>query len=807
MGGLDGLRVVDFSPTRVGAQVSQLFADFGADVVWVEPPGGGDLRRQPSFPFLARGKRSLVLDLKAEADVDTARRLAAGVDVLIETFRPGVADRLGLGFDELYRVNPRLIYTSITGFGRQGPYADVKGYEHLVMAKLGVFEAFHKMHGLAHPPYVAAPWCTFSASQTALHGVLAALLEREHSGLGQRVEASLVQGVASLDTWAWFLQLVADRWPDAFAPVEAFSKSGIPNSPLMYMLLICLTKDGRWLQFAQVAPHLYAAFMKALGLDWMFTDPEWKGVPAFDDEERRLDLWVRMLEAAGTKTLAEWEAVFAADPNVFAELFRSGPEVLDHPQLVHDRQVVEIPDPERGPVRQPAALSRLDSVSPRLDRPAPCIGEYSPTDVGELRPKEAATDPPTGLPLAGITILELAVLYAAPYGATLLTDLGARVIKVEALTGDPIRMMVAFPEAGGAKAMQGKESIAVDITKPEGLAIVQQLAERADAVLEGFRAGTAERHGLDFASLRTVNPDIVYISANGYGPGEPFGARAAFAPSIAAAGGLARANVGSTVPEQPGLGTDAIRQAAIRLAGSGTVASAQADGFAALGVATSILLGLLARKRDGGPQHVLSSMLSTCSHAMADQVVDFAGNPGPPDPGPELRGPSARYRIYDAADGWVFLAAPQAREWDALADALAGHVDLRADERFATEGTRRQNDSALAEVLAGVFAAGAKDAWERELLAADVGCVAVTTKSIESKLMSDEFGRTGGYLVDVDHPTFDRHPRLAPLVRFSRSATQAKPGVLKGSHTDAILRELGYGDGAIADLRSREVIA
>ncbi|HLX87353.1 MAG TPA: CoA transferase, partial [Acidimicrobiales bacterium] len=589
--------------------------------------------------------------------------------------------------------------------------------------------------------------------------------------------------------------------------VEAFSNKGVPNSPLMYMLLICLTKDGRWLQFAQVAPHLYAAFMKALGLDWMFGDPEWKGLPVFDDEERRVELWVRMLEAAGTKTLAEWEAVFEADPNVFAELFRSGPEVLDHPQLVHDHQVVEIADLERGPVRQPAALAQLEGYSSRLDRPAPCLGDYEPTDLGDPGPAEPPEDAPASLPLAGVTVLELAVLYAAPYGATLLTDLGARVIKVEPLTGDPIRMMVAFPEAGGAKVMQGKESIAVDINKPEGLAIVHQLAERADAVLEGFRAGAAERHGVDAASLQARNPSLVYVSANGYGPGEPCGSRPAFAPSIAAAGGLARANVGPTVPEEAGLSTDAIREAAIRLAGAGTVASAQSDGFAALGVATSLLLGLVARQRTGAPQHVQTSMLSTSSHAMADHVVDFVGNPGPPDPGRELRGPSARYRIYDASDGWVFLAAPQEREWDALADALAGHIDLRADERFATEVSRRQNDAALAEVLTAVFVTGTKDVWERELLAADVGCVAVTTSGIESTLMSDDFGRASGYLADVDHPTFDHHPRLAPLVRFSRSATQAKPGVVKGSHTDAILDELGYGSEAIADLRSRDVIA
>jgi crotonobetainyl-CoA:carnitine CoA-transferase CaiB-like acyl-CoA transferase len=108
--------------------------------------------------------------------------------------------------------------------------------------------------------------------------------------------------------------------------------------------------------------------------------------------------------------------------------------------------------------------------------------------------------------------------------------------------------------------------------------------------------------------------------------------------------------------------------------------------------------------------------------------------------------------------------------------------------------------------LAAVFRQAPKEAWEQKLLAADVACVAMATESPEAVLMSESFGRASGYVADVEHPTFDRHPRLAPVVRFSRSATQAKPGVLAGSATDAVLRELGYADGDIAGLRARHVV-
>ncbi len=139
--------------------------------------------------------------------------------------------------------------------------------------------------------------------------------------------------------------------------------------------------------------------------------------------------------------------------------------------------------------------------------------------------------------------------------------------------------------------------------------------------------------------------------------------------------------------------------------------------------------------------------------------------------------------------------------------ALSPFVDLRTDPRFLTAADRRANDDALTARLAAVFRDGPQDVWEQKLLAVDVACVAMATVGPEALLMSDSFGRASGYVAEVEHPTFDRHPRLAPVIRFSRSATQAKPGVLAGSATDSVLRELGYADGDIADLRARQVVA
>jgi crotonobetainyl-CoA:carnitine CoA-transferase CaiB-like acyl-CoA transferase len=420
----------------------------------------------------------------------------------------------------------------------------------------------------------------------------------------------------------------------------------------------------------------------------------------------------------------------------------------------------------------------------------------------------AATDVPSAadLPLDGITVLELGVQFAAPYAATVLTDLGARVIKIESLEGDIIRTMMPFPEAAGAKVMQGKESICVDISTDEGAAIVRDIAARADILLNGFRPGAADRHGLSADELQKLNPRLVYVTASGYGDGGPDSVRPAFAPSIGAASGIGRANLGNSVAERTGLTPTEIRDCSVRLFAGTAIVQAQADGFAALSLATSMLLGLLARERSGEGPKVSSSMLATATHAMAEHVVDIVGVPPAPGPGEDMRGPNARYRIYDAADGWVFLAAPSESDWNGLTVALRPYVDLGADDRFVTAELRSVNDDALVEVLSGVFAKQTKAEWERELLGADVACVAVSTDRIERFLQDEDTGKAAGYVTEVTHPTFDRHLRLAPLVRFSRSKTQAMPGVLAGQSTELVLGELGYDEARIADLRERKIV-
>ncbi len=802
-GPLVGLKVLDFSTTPAGAHASQLLADFGAEVVQVEQPGGSLLRKLPSYPFMARGKKSIELDLKNSSDQAVARELAAGCDILIETFRPGVIERFGLGYGELSKLNSGLIHTSITGFGHIGPYANVKGYEALVLAKVGGQAMSGGMVTREGPAHVSVPFATYAASQTALQGIFAALHERERSGLGQRVDASLIQALSGLGPWNWYLRVVTDKFPDAFIPQEPFSENNVPTSGMFFMLLIALTSDGHWLQFSQVQPKLFKAMIKAMGLSWIFEDSKFKTAPMFETEELRVEFWELLINVTKQKSLAQWQAIMEDDHDVWAETFRRGSGLLDHPQIKHLGVVIEVNDTEKGKVRQIGALAKLAKTPAVINVGAPTLNQHG----SELRSSPWAVRAAHGakvagkqLALDGVTVLELGTFYAGPFGSNMLADLGARVIKVEPLEGDPMRNILPFPEVGAAKVMQGKDCIAVDVGSDEGRAIVYELARRSDIVLQSFRAGVAKRQGVDEVSLREINPNIIYLNAPGYGIDGPCGDRPAYAPTIGAGSGIAMRNVGSLVPERPDLSIAEIRAGGVALT-SATAEYAQADGIAALSVGTAMLLGLVVRNRTGIAQEMLTTMLTSAAHLLSDDMVEYANRPPTQQADTELYGFGARYRMYKCSDGWIFLAAPQENEWSSLVSSMAGHVQLADDPRFVDEVARVANDTALAEILSKTFVTNTCGYWQALLLSGDVGVMTIDNGPPEKCYMVDDLADQSQFAVQVEHPIFGHHLRMAPLVRLSRSGGVANPSKLLGADTTKVLHEINYSDDQIDDLR------
>ena len=825
---LSGIRVVDLSSSWVGAHMGLFFADQGAEVVCVEPPGGSALRNSAAWAFLGRGKHSVVADLARPEGIEQARSLAIAADVVVQTWKPGTAERLGLGYGDLAAANPGLVYASVSGFGSKGPFVGLPGHEALVMAKLGFAIQFSAFTPRSGPAYCSVPYAAFSAAHTALHGTLAALYEREHSGLGQLVESSLAQGMAAMDPWRWFLAFIARQYPEAYEAAAPIGDDGIPNHSFAFRLLVAPSSDGHWLQFSQVSPHLFAAFMRVLGLEWMLEDDEWSTVPEIDDRDRRRQLWEQMLTAVRSKTLAEWKEVFDQEPDVWAEVFRRDGELLDHPQLVHDARVICIDAPTLGPVRQPGPLVAIPASGLQPSRPAPDLGRDEVTASWNTVPPRfagasaAAGRPAAGAaPLAGVTVVELGTYYAAPFAGAILADYGARVIKVESLEGEPMRMIMGFPESGAAKSLQGKQSIALDLASNEGRAIVHRLAAGADIVMQSYRAGVAARLGVDAATLQAVNPGLVYVNSPGYGEGGPCGHRPAFAPTIGAAAGAGWRNVGPSVAASDQLDPEGAKEASLRL-GMATQVGGNADGCSAVVVASAMLAGLLGARRgicggrpgDGqaaGPV-LATSMLTSMAHVLCEDCVDYEGRPPTPTADSQLFGLSADYRLYRAARGWVFLAAPSDREWRRFADALeamGAGGGLVSDPRFADSASRAAHDEVLTAELAAIFAGRDAANWENLLAAEGVGCVEVASEPFEALLLDeseDSYGRAAGLVAEVEHPALGVHPRLTSLAGLSRSSTVLGRGCLLGEHTDQILAELDYGAERIARLHAEGIV-
>ena len=244
-GALDGLVVMDLSTNLASAYTTLLFADNGAEVIQIERPGGSPLRRMTAWPFWLRGKKSVTLDLHDPVDLEVARSLAAGSDVVVESFGAGVADRLGLGYDALASSNPGLVYASISGFGHEGPFAHLKAYEAVVMAKTGSMYGNTARHR-SGPVMINPQGATFSAALLAIQGTLVALHERSVSGHGQRVDATMVQGMLAQDPWSYFIKVLTRRYPDAFTPVGAPTPGRpVPTSWLSFGLLNGYSRDGK----------------------------------------------------------------------------------------------------------------------------------------------------------------------------------------------------------------------------------------------------------------------------------------------------------------------------------------------------------------------------------------------------------------------------------------------------------------------------------------------------------------------------------------------------------------------------------
>lgn len=332
-GPLSHLKILDFTTLLPGPYATMLLADMGADVLRLEAPGRMDLVRvmppqdkgvSTAHSFLNRGKRSMELDLKKEGGVETVKQLVADYDIVIEQFRPGVMDRLGIGYETLKAINPALIYCAITGYGQTGPYRDRAGHDINYLALAGV--SSHCGRKASGPPPMGIQIADVAGgSHHAVMGLLAAVSHRQHTGEGQFVDISMTDASFALNGMAGAACLAGNM------PQEP--ESTLLNGGSFYDYY--QTADDRWLSVGSLEPQFMARLCEVIG------HPELKSLGLSPNPEQQTTLKQTLKQAIGAKTLANWQVIFA-EQDACVEPVLTIAEAAEHPQLKARDMVIEV---------------------------------------------------------------------------------------------------------------------------------------------------------------------------------------------------------------------------------------------------------------------------------------------------------------------------------------------------------------------------------------------------------------------------------------------------------------------------------
>jgi len=376
-GALAGLSVLDFTSQLSGPYCSMILADLGADVVKVERPGQGDESRAmgphvagESAPFMTfnRNKRSITIDLKTADGGAIARRLATRADVVLENWRPGTAARLGLGWDDVHALNARAIYCSISGFGQTGPYAQRGGFDRIAQGMSGMMSINGTEEGPPLP--VPIPVSDIGTGMFAAIGILAALRVREQTGVGQRVDTSLLETPIA---WAVY------EASSFFATNEVPRRLG-PGHRTAAPYQAFRTADG-WINLGGGSPTFWPIICRVLGVPALVEDTRFATPPLRVKNRAAL---AALLEArfitAGT---AEWLERLEAAGVPAGPILDYG-QVFADPHVRHREMAVEVEHPRAGRSRVLGIPVKLSSTPGSIRRPAPTLGQHTDEVLKEL---------------------------------------------------------------------------------------------------------------------------------------------------------------------------------------------------------------------------------------------------------------------------------------------------------------------------------------------------------------------------------------------------------------------------------------
>lgn len=375
-GALDGIRIIDMSNVVSGPMAVQMLADQGADVIKIEAPGGGDIARPwgevrggvgAMFAIMNRNKRSIVLNMQEDDGRNILLDLVAGADVLVQNFRPGAMDRMGLGYDTVKKRKKDLVYVSISGYGEDGPYAKRRAYDAMIQTATG-YAAIQAGSNQGVPDLIKNIVCDKVTALTAAQAITAALLARERGAGGQEVKISMMEaGLAFI-------------WPDGMFNNTMVGEGGTPMPPLLSLVRPSRTADG-YVTCAAVSDVEWRALTKALGKPEMGTHPKYAGMMDRFSNWDEIMTWIDE-ELAPRKT-DEVCALLDQGDVPFAKL--NTPDNLhDDPQIRHSQSLVEMEHEHAGIMRMARPPARFQQTPSDIRYLSPMLGEHTDEILAEL---------------------------------------------------------------------------------------------------------------------------------------------------------------------------------------------------------------------------------------------------------------------------------------------------------------------------------------------------------------------------------------------------------------------------------------
>ena len=784
-GVLDGIKVLDLSWGIAGPMTGMLLADHGADVTRIERPQGDPFEGMLGYKVWHRGKKNAVLDFHTIGDLGLFKKLVADADVLIESMTPGKMREFGLDYEQLSKLNPKLVYCSISAFGDDDPRS---AYDAQVAAESGLqYEqrgwpegALYHMAGREDPfsaaveidpnhvqganregpLHLASKWPSMGAFFSAITGISAALFAREKTGRGQRVTTSLLQGAMACGSGVW--QRAED--PDAQGFNTWIMGSASPKGHFK-------CKDGNWIHNWVPNPRFILEASKGDTLNatpdlTVQNDPDRFGIGP--EELLVMAHYQPILADAFAKfDVKDWVEA-AAIGNVTVQPCRSVEDSLTDPYLIDDKCVATVDDPELGPINQVGITYRLSNSQGEIQGPTRARGADTESvkayaaDLPDPSVSKVPASPKSKGPLQGIRVLDLGLAIAGPFGCQLLADMGADVIKMNTLWDSYWHKTHI-----AAMANRGKRSFAVMLKNPKGLEALKKVIASCDVVQHNMRYPATQRLGLDYDSLKEEFPRLIYCHSRGFEEGP-------------------RKNLPGN--DQTGACLSGVQHEDGALYAGGNTHPVWAltslgdtgNGFL---TAVGICNALMERERTGKGQFVDTSIINACllntSHSVAKPNGSSVDRPRL---NPDQTGYGDYYRLYKCADGeWIQVAAITDAHRTAF-DGLAGTDKIAA---FAGRGS--------AELMTDLKKAGVP--------------ASISDAQASRRLFDNADYKAKSWTAEYQDRYVGKLEQIGLTYGLSDTpCTIGTPPLIVGDCTKSILEEIGYSEEDILAMANEAAI-